>query len=107
MPTMSRHLSPILLLLCLAIAGSPLSATPGGPRKELPRAPVLSRSAAPADLVGRLWHHLTALWGAEGCGIDPNGARCATSATPPAGPSTVLPPAPAGCGIDPSGRCSR
>jgi len=95
----------LILTLCLAI-GSPLLAYEGG-RLGTQRALTSARSTAPPDLLGRFWHHLTALWGAAGCGGDPDGVKCSAAATQPPGQTAILPPAPAGCGADPSGLCSR
>lgn len=106
---MPRHLSPIVLILCLilclAVTGSPLAASPTAPT-QLPRAAGTAKPTAQADWLGRLWHDLTVLWGAEGCGLDPSGARCASSnlAIPP---GAAVAPALVGCGLDSSGRCSR
>lgn len=100
---MPRHLSPILLVLCLTIAGSPLCATPGS-LNGVRRAPVPAQ-ATTSDLLSRLRHHLTVLWGAEGCSGDPDGARCAPSPTPRIG-LTAAAPAPEGCSGDPNGLCN-
>jgi hypothetical protein len=99
---MSSRLSLAVLLLALAL-GSPLLASPGS-RKEVQRTPAPVQTSSLSSPVTWLWHRLTATWGAEGCGMDPNGApRCAPT---PAGQTAVAAPAPAGCGLDPNGRCS-
>jgi hypothetical protein len=56
-----------------------------------------------AGLVTRLWSAFKALWADEGCTIDPDGARCASS---PHGSTTPVSPAPNGCTLDPDGRCA-
>jgi hypothetical protein len=99
---MARRLSlPLLLALCLVI-GSPLLGAQSGTRKEVSRAPHRTQSAPAGDRLSRFWQHLTSLWGAEGCGADPNGAKCAAT---PAGGNVVAvqPPVPAGCILDPNG----
>jgi hypothetical protein len=97
-----RRYTFLALFLCLALE-SPLLAAPGV-RKGAKRAPAPVPTAAAPYSLGQLWHHLTALWGAEGCGADPSGARCAASSS---GHAAIVPPAPEGCGADPSGLCSR
>lgn len=100
---MPRLSSPRLLLTAwLALAGSPLLAA------TTPQA-VAQRAAGPAQTVmaspsslSQLWHHLTTLWAAIGCGLDPNGVKCASSGAPPAA-VTATTPADIGCGIDPNG----
>ena len=58
-------------------------------------------SAAPPDLLSRLWLFVTSLWGDIGCHLDPNGG-CGHSVIvePPATTSGDI-----GCHIDPSGGC--
>jgi hypothetical protein len=75
---MPRHLSPIVLALCLALAGSPLAAAGHRTAGPLPR---LVKVAAPAEMLGRFWGHLGAAWGAVGCGLDPDGAHCSAADT--------------------------
>jgi len=88
------------LALCLAIGGSPLLAATGRPAQ--PRSPHVAVTA-PASAVRQLWDHLVALWKAEGCIGDPNGARCLAAA----GVSTSTPrPSDAGCIGDPNGLCA-
>jgi len=97
------RLSHLVLTLCLA-ATSPLLAAPV-PQVLTPKVPAPVRTTAPPDLLGRLWQHLTAVWGAEGCGMDPNGAKC--SARTIMVPLIAVVPADAGCGMDPDGLCMR
>ena len=66
------------------------------------RAPRRAQAAAAADWLGGFWQHLAAFWGAEGCGADPNGAKCVPATT--SGSAMVVQP-PAGCGIDPDDCC--
>lgn len=99
---MARRLSlPLLLALCLVI-GSPLLGAQSGTRKEVRPAPHRTQTAEAGDRLSRFWQHLTALWGAAGCGADPDGVKCAAS---PAGGNVVAvqPPAPEGCAADPNG----
>ena|SRR5436305_10951048 len=97
---MARRLSPLLIALCL-ILGSPLLGSPSaGAGKTLQPAPQKTQTAASRDLAGRVWHRLTALWGAAGCILDPDGARCAASS---GGALVAQPPAPEGCILDPNG----
>jgi len=98
---MPRHRSFLVVVLCLAL-GSPLLASTA-PRKAMRGAPVPSQALS--GQLGRLWQRLTALWGAEGCGIDPNGKPLCAPA--PTGSTAVTPLVPEGCGIDPDGRCNR
>src|SRR5947199_10248841 len=95
---MTRRISPLLLVLCLAIA-SPLFASPRGP-KQMQRAPQVVQATGAGERVGRFWQQLTILWGAAGCILDPNGAKCAAA---PTGHAVVAPPAPQGCITDPNG----
>ncbi len=53
-----------------------------------------SPASAPLDWVSHAWTWLQALWPGEGCGSDPSGQKCGTSAIRPQ----------AGCGSDPSGQ---
>jgi hypothetical protein len=98
---MTRRLSsPLLLALCLVI-GSPLLGAPSA-AKEVQRAPHHTQTAPADDRLSRFWQHLTALWGAEGCGLDPDGARCAKATS--TGNIVVVPqPLPEGCVIDSNG----
>jgi len=100
---MSRHSSRFFLTLVLAIAASPLLAAPS-PRTATPRAPVAVQAMAPSSVrpFAQLWRHLTSLWGALGCGIDPNGIKCASSTTQPT-TITATTPTDLGCGLDPDG----
>jgi hypothetical protein len=99
---MARRLSlPLLLVLCLVI-GSPLLGAQSGTRKEIQRAPHRTQTAPVGDRLSQLWQHLTALWGAEGCGLDPDGARCAKTTTS-TGSVVVQQPSPEGCILDPNG----
>jgi len=84
----------------LAVAGaSPLVArSPVTPPRSAPVA------ARPEGLLDRVWGSLKALWGENGCSIDPNGARCASGTT---GVITIVSPAPNGCSIDPDGCAAR
>jgi hypothetical protein len=96
---MFRHRSCLVLFMCLVIA-TPLLAFPA--RKEAPRAPAHLQATALSEKLAWVWQHLTALWEAEGCGIDPDGKpQCASA---PSHTAVALPPE--GCGIDPNG-CSR
>ena len=88
----------------LAISAAPLLAAQS-PRVVAPSVPRSSQaSVASAAPVAQFWDHLTRLWAAVGCGLDPNGAKCATD---PAGtsPTAVIPTTPSdlGCGLDPNG----
>lgn len=86
----------VSLLLLLAVLSAPWTAS------AEPAARAGQRGAeAPWDLIVRLWGALTAVWGEEGCRIDPFG-RCADQNTPPE-PTENLD---AGCRIDPFGGCS-
>lgn len=58
----------VLLLLLLALLAAPLASAD-------PFRPATAVSAAPPDLLGRLWSLLTAVWSETGCHIDPDG-RC-------------------------------
>jgi hypothetical protein len=100
---MPPYCSHIALILCLASAGQPLLASPTLPATPR-RAPAQVRQTAPASPLGWLWNHLTTVWAAAGCGIDPSGVACASSLAP-SGHTMAVPPAPAGCGIDPDGHC--
>ena len=97
---MARRLSTLVLVLSVVV-GAPLLAG-SRTRTGAHRAPRRAQTAAAADQLGGFWQRLTALWGAEGCAADPNGAKCAPA---PAGGNAVAaqPPAPEGCGIDPDG----
>ena len=101
---MPRHSSSLVLILGLAIAGSPLLAAPS-PHTASPRAPgsVQATATAPSP-VAQLWHHLTSLWAAIGCTADPDGVKCA-SGTAASNPVTVTATTPTdiGCGADPDG----
>jgi len=57
-----------------------------------------------AGLVTRFWSALKAIWGDEGCTLDPNGAHCASN--PHGGGTAAVAPAPEGCTLDPDGRCA-
>lgn len=80
----------LLLVLCLALAVSPLQAAEPG---------LYTRHVSPGsalwEFLARAWTHLTSVWAANGCLIDPSG-RCQPSSTAEADN---------GCGLDPSGRC--
>lgn len=56
---------------------------------------------APLDLLSRFWSALTALWGENGCTLDPSG-RC--TAGPGNGTDSGT-TGDSGCTIDPSGHC--
>jgi hypothetical protein len=58
--------------------------------------PRVDRAAASPQLLVQLWSWLNALWGEEGCMLDPSGRCGKTSA-----PSHLD----IGCGIDTDGRC--
>lgn len=61
--------------------------------------PTESRSALKSlhtRVVASIWNLLTAVWGANGCSLDPNG-RCLGD-EPTTSPDN-------GCGMDPDGRC--
>lgn len=91
------HNRPVLVLtLTLSLAGALTAAA--SPRASQPEP---DRAAPPVSrLLNDLWQHLTALWGAAGCGIDPSGVKCQ------AGTNGALRPGDEGCGADPSGiRC--
>jgi hypothetical protein len=95
---MARRLTPLLIALCLVL-GSPLLGSPSaGAGKAAQRAPLRTETAASRDLMGRVWQRLTVLWAAAGCGLDPDGARCAASSG-----GTLVAQPPAGCGLDPNG----
>jgi hypothetical protein len=109
----------VVLTLTLALTGTSLaaSASPRAPQRAPDwEAPAVSR------LLSGLWQHLTALWGAAGCGADPSGVKCQAGTngvvTPveegcgadPSGArcqAGAVTPVPAGCGLDPSGLCER
>lgn len=91
MPRITR----IVLVLCLAVGGSPLLAAPGRPAQ--PRSAHVSVSAG---VVRQIWEGLVVLWKAAGCIIDPDGARVAVTA------NSTAPDAPAGCIGDPNGLCA-
>lgn len=57
---------------------------------------------APLDLLSRFWSTLSALWGENGCTLDPNG-RCVTN--PGDNTSSGTTTGDSGCTIDPDGRC--
>jgi hypothetical protein len=98
---MPRHSSRLVLIVGLTIAASPLLATPRHPTVT-PRAPLVEQ--APGQPLAGLWQHLTRLWGALGCGLDPNGVRCAADNTATLLPTiTASTPADLGCGADPDG----
>ncbi len=100
---MPRRLSRIVLALCLAIATSPLLAAAG--RRAEPRPAPAAIEAPAAGPLALLWGRLVALWGAEGCILDPNGARCAAANTTTQ--RATVPALDEGCVIDPNGRCVR
>lgn len=57
-----------------------------------------------SSLFGRLWHSLSAVWGQEGCIMDPNGGcRERSSGAPVEGRSQITENG--GCIMDPDGRC--
>jgi hypothetical protein len=99
MPSLRRVvvlLSALSLLLALTLS-SVWAASPPAQSKRLAEI----AQPAPASLLSRAWSLLTALWGEEGCGIDPDG-RCVTA---PAPTHAVPALTDTGCGIDPDGRC--
>lgn len=100
---MARRLSSLLLLVLCLVIGSPLLGAQSSTRKEIQRAPDRTQTTAAVDRLSQLWQHLTALWGAEGCGLDPNGAHCSATSTGSTGRLVVSQPPPEGCGLDPDG----
>jgi hypothetical protein len=98
---MPRSVPRLLLATYLAIAAAPLVATPR-PRTAVPEVRRASQPAPAAS--GGVWQHLTALWGAIGCGIDPDGLKCSpsTSGTPPTA-ATPTTSGDIGAIIDPDG----
>jgi len=100
---MRRQLPGAVLILSLALSSSPLLAAPAhpaGPRSAL----AAERAPATAGLIPWIWSQLVALWGAEGCIIDPNGARCAATTTVHSAP---IVPLEEGCIGDPNGCASQ
>jgi len=99
---MSRSIRRRMLTVALgALLAVPWSAQAvGQPKVQRPRA----TAKASAGFLGSLWGSFKALWAAEGCSIDPDGARCASTST---GRTSAVAPAPNGCSIDPDGaQCS-
>lgn len=86
-----------LLIAPWAASAAPRSAS------ELQSPHRISQDSA-AGLVTRLWSTLKAIWGDEGCTLDPNGAHCASNAH--GGGTTAVILAPNGCTLDPDGRCA-
>ena len=81
----------LLLVLCLVLAVPPLqAAVPGLHTRHIPPGSALW------EVFAQAWSHLTRIWAANGCWIDPDG-RCLASAKAEADN---------GCWIDPSGRCN-
>jgi hypothetical protein len=95
---MTRRLSTLALALSLML-GAPLPASPSA-RTGAPRAPRRTETGAATDWLSHFWKRLTALWSAEGCAADPNGAKCSAKAA--GGQAVVVQPS-EGCGIDPNG----
>lgn len=96
---MSRiALSKLVLVLALAtLLAAPSTGWAAGRRFSSDGA--WSRSSALEDLMATFWSYLAALWGKEGCGIDPDGL-CTTD------PSTTESIDKNGCGLDPHGGCT-
>jgi hypothetical protein len=85
------------LLLLGALLSAPW-ATAAGPR--VPAEPRASGSGL-GDLFFQAWSAFAALWGDEGCTLDPNG-RCRGAAAVPVRPTGSLDN---GCTLDPDGGC--
>jgi hypothetical protein len=79
-------------------------AASAAPPWSSPKPPGLHRIVQDsAGLVSRFWGALKAIWAENGCTIDPDGARCASSTN---GGTIPVSLAPEGCTIDPDGRCA-
>lgn len=94
-PVRRRSAALALGALLAALSAAPVAARPATVRRG-----AANIAVAPAGLIDLLWGSLRALWGANGCTIDPDGARCASGTT---GGSGAVSPPPNGCTIDPSG----
>src|SRR5947209_8771818 len=90
-----------ILLLLVAICATPCVWAAGPRAAESSSRQEWGLEPAGLSLLNQLWSTLRALWGEEGCNIDPSGRCLPTPAPQP--PSTLQ--TDNGCGIDPSGRC--
>lgn len=101
----------LLLVLCMVLAVPPLQAADPGlhTRHDSP-------GSALWEFLARMWTHLTRVWAANGCLIDPDG-RCLPNTTAVTNNGCWIDPdgrclssataeADNGCWIDPSGRCN-
>ena len=96
--TSSLFLRKIAFLLLLGILlGFPWTAA-AGPRSQ-PELRIAGGGLG--DFLVQAWRALTALWGDNGCSLDPDG-RCGGATAAPAQPADVLDN---GCSLDPNGRC--
>ena len=99
MPSLRRIavlLSALSLILALTLSGVWAASPPAQSER-----PTKVAEVAPASLLSRAWSLLTALWGEEGCNVDPDG-RCVTA---PAPTHAVPAQTDTGCNVDPDGRC--
>lgn len=92
-------------IFALALTGLfvvPWAASAGERLASKPRSqrPAVQGSAA---LLDQLLGSLKAIWGRNGCSIDPDGARCASN---PHSAAIPVAPAPTVCSLDPSGACA-
>ena len=79
MPSLRRIavlLSALSLILALTLSGVWAASPPAQSKR-----PAKVAEVAPASLLSRAWSLLTALWGEEGCNVDPNG-RCVPAPAP-------------------------
>jgi hypothetical protein len=93
MPISSRRKFAALLLTAALVAPWAAAAEPCAQADQ-------PATRGPSTFVAHLWAALTAVWGEEGCSIDPYGRCGADSATP--APTENLDE---GCKMDPFGGC--
>ncbi|HYU31134.1 MAG TPA: hypothetical protein VEW48_03145 [Thermoanaerobaculia bacterium] len=93
MSSSSRRKIGVLLVAAVLLAPWTAAAEPGAWKDP-------SGTQAPWGLLAQLWNAVAALWGDNGCSMDPNGGCAIDSATP--APTENLDE---GCKIDPFGGC--